>query len=178
MAYVRQRTTKAGTVSTTLVESYRDPQGRPRQQVLANLHGEPDTLRALAKLAAQREALRKEMETLAADKVHANQFYEVVTHKALHGHEYNADRRKEIDGLLRERERLLKRLATIERGLATIQKHGAIIKKHCTASADEIQDAIRAYKKELSEAETLVVGMELVLGQLKEAKIAFRRKSS
>ena len=48
MAYVRKRTTKAGSVSTTLVESYRDETGRPRQRVLANLHGEPDTLRALA----------------------------------------------------------------------------------------------------------------------------------
>jgi hypothetical protein len=50
MAYVRQRTTKTGAVSTALVESYRDAQGRPRQRLLANLHGEPDTLRALARL--------------------------------------------------------------------------------------------------------------------------------
>jgi hypothetical protein len=46
---VRKRTTKAGTVSTALVESYRDDQGRPRQRLIANLHGEPDPLRALAK---------------------------------------------------------------------------------------------------------------------------------
>ena len=54
MAYVRQRITKAGTVSTALVESYRDGQGEPRQRVLVNLHGEPDTLRALARLTVRR----------------------------------------------------------------------------------------------------------------------------
>src|SRR5262249_10915318 len=47
MAFVRKRITKAGSVSTTLVEAYRDDQGRPRQRVLANLHGESDTLCAL-----------------------------------------------------------------------------------------------------------------------------------
>ena len=47
MAYFRQRITKAGTVSTALVESYRDGQGEPRQRVLVNLHGEPE--RALAR---------------------------------------------------------------------------------------------------------------------------------
>jgi hypothetical protein len=56
MAYIRRRTTKAGSVSTALVESYRDEKGRPRQRLLANLHGEPDTTRALAKLIVQNES--------------------------------------------------------------------------------------------------------------------------
>ena len=55
MAFVRKRTTKAGSVSTTLVEAYRDKNDRPRQRILANLHGEPDTLGALAKLTLKRE---------------------------------------------------------------------------------------------------------------------------
>jgi hypothetical protein len=59
MPYVRTRTTKAGATSTTLVEAYRDEKGRPRQRVLANLHGEPDALSALVKLAYQREELQK-----------------------------------------------------------------------------------------------------------------------
>ena len=33
----------------------RDDNGRPRQRILANLHGEPGTLEALVKLAFQRE---------------------------------------------------------------------------------------------------------------------------
>jgi hypothetical protein len=75
MPHVRQRITKAGSASTALVESYRDGEGRPRQRLLANLHGEPDTLRALAKLAAQRDFLRKEKEASATDVMHANHFY-------------------------------------------------------------------------------------------------------
>jgi len=43
--------TKAGMLSTTLIEAYRDENGLPRQRVLANLRGETNTLRALAKLA-------------------------------------------------------------------------------------------------------------------------------
>ena len=90
MAYVRQRTTKAGAISTTLVAAYRDGNSRPRQRILANLHGEPSTLAALAKLAAQRDLLRKERETLAEEAVAANKFYEVVTQHTLLGHRYSA----------------------------------------------------------------------------------------
>ena len=179
MAYVRQRTTKAGVQSTALVESYRDGKGRPRQRLLANLHGEPDTLRALAKLAAQRDFLRKEMEASTTDVMHANQFYEIVTQKTLHGHKYSAPERKEIDGLMRDRDRLLKRLAKVERDLATIANDGAIIKKHCTAAPDEIQAAIKAYKKELRDAECMVLGLEINLKgmMLKDAKAKLRRLS-
>jgi hypothetical protein len=60
MAYVRKRTTKAGSPSTTLVEAYWDRCGRPRQRVLTNLHGEPDMLRALAKLAIMHEGLSEQ----------------------------------------------------------------------------------------------------------------------
>jgi hypothetical protein len=176
MPHVRQRITKAGSASTALVESYRDGEGRPRQRLLANLHGEPDTLRALAKLAAQRDFLRKEKEASATDVMHANQFYEIVTQKTLHGHRYSAPERKEIDGLMRQRDRLLKRLAKIEGDLATIAKDGAIIKKHCTAAPDEIQAAIKAYKLELRDAECLVLGLEMSL-MLKDAKAKLRRLS-
>jgi chromosome segregation ATPase len=175
MTYVRRRTTRAGTVSTALVESYRDPQGRPRQRLLANLHGEPDTLRALAKLAAQRDALRKERESLAAEAVHANKFYEIVTQNTLYGHQYSDDEREEIDRLMRQRERLLNRLSQIERQLATIQRDGAVIKKHCTATPGEIQAAIKAHQQERHDADCLVLGLEWGLKQqLKEAKATLR----
>jgi len=75
MAYVRKRTTKAGSVSTMLVEAYRDKNGHPRQRILANMHGEPDTLRALAKLAAMREALRQERDWLAQQAADASDWY-------------------------------------------------------------------------------------------------------
>jgi hypothetical protein len=35
MAYIKTRTTKAGSISTALVEAYRDEKGRPRQRLLA-----------------------------------------------------------------------------------------------------------------------------------------------
>jgi hypothetical protein len=75
MAYVRQRTTKAGALSTALVEAYRDEQGRPRQGVLANMQGEPDTLRALARLIVQRAALRKHRAEEWAE-VHSGEYEE------------------------------------------------------------------------------------------------------
>jgi hypothetical protein len=176
MAYVKTRSSRSGTVSTALVEAYRDEKGRPRQRILANLYGEPDALSALAKLAARRDALRKEQEALAADAPHANQFYEVVTLKTLQGHQYDGTERKEIDGALKARERLLKRMATIEAHLAAIQKDGVVIKRHCSATPDEVQAAIRAYKEKSKEAEALVLGMECAIGLgIKEAKAKLRR---
>jgi hypothetical protein len=77
---------------------------------------------------------------------------------------------------MRQRDRLLKRLAKIEGDLATIAKDGAIIKKHCTAAPDEIQAAIKAYKLELRDAECLVLGLEMSL-MLKDAKAKLRRLS-
>jgi hypothetical protein len=180
MAYVRRRTTKAGSVSTALVEAYRDENGRPRQRMLANLHGQPDTLKALAMLAAQRDALRKEREPLVAEAVRANQFYEAITRNALQGHQYAPAERVEIDAMMAQRGRLLRRLAKVDGALATLEREGAAIKKHCAATPDEIQAAIQAYKTELRAAEGLVLGMQLAslrAGGLKEARAALRRLS-
>jgi hypothetical protein len=174
MAYVRRRITKAGSVSTALVEAYRDGDGRPRQRLLASLHGEPTPLEALAKLTAQRAALREERETLTVQAVDANRFYEVITQQSLHQHQYSADERKEIDALLRKRERLLARIAKIDAALPMIERDGGIIKKYCTATPGEIQAAIKSYKKKLSEAEALVFGMEF---GLQNAKAKLRRMS-
>jgi hypothetical protein len=178
MAYVRRRSTKSGGVSTALVESYRNDQGRPRQRLLANLCGEPDPLKALAKLAAQREALRKEKKQLAEAVAFAQQFHEAITQNVLGGRQYTAAERRNVDKMLKRREYLLKRLAKVADVLEVIEKNGAIIKKHCTATPDEIQAAIRAYKQEFKDAEALVLGMEFsVLTQMKEAKAKLRRLS-
>jgi chromosome segregation ATPase len=176
MAFIRTRTAKGGTISTTLVEAYRDEQGRPRQRVLANLHGETDLLKALAKLAAQRADLRKEREKFLADYPHMEQFYATVTQNTLHGRKYSAEERKDIDRLMRQRKRLLKRFTTIENALATIEKEGGVIKKQCTARADEIQAAIQAHKKEVKDAEAHVLGMLLMEShRSQKAKRALRR---
>jgi hypothetical protein len=175
MAYVKSRS-NAGSISTALVEAYRDEKGRPRQRVLANLHGEPDTLSALAKLAARRDDLRKEQDTLAADKEHAEKFYEVITFNTLQGGQHTAEDRKKIELGLRQRKRLLARMAKIETDLATIQKDGVAIKKHCSATPEQIQEAIKAFKQKQHDAECLVLGMDFALQmRLKEAKARLRR---
>jgi len=167
MAYVRKRTTKAGSVSTMLVEAYRDKNGHPRQRILANMHGEPDTLRALAKLAAMREALRQERDWLAQQAADASDWY-AKNVEALSD---------EGAGLVRgKRKEYLQSLDAVEAKLSAIEREGATIKKHCTATPEELQAAIREYKKRHHDAECLVLGMEFInCGHLKEAKAKLRR---
>ena len=175
MVFVRKRTTKAGNICASLVESYRDTAGRPRQRVLANLYGAATLPDALAKLAAQRELLQKEKAWLKPELEAADTFYRTVTTAALEGRRYPAERRKEIYRLLTtKRERLIARGRKADADLARIQKDGAVIQKHCTASPDEVQAAIRRYKKELAEAEAMMVGAEHVW---KMAKSELRRLS-
>ncbi len=100
MPFVRRRTTKAGSVSTTLVEAYRDENGRPRQRILANLHGADTLLEALAKLSAQRERLRKEKAELEPELESAARFYETFTTAVLSGRKYSAAERKEVNRLM------------------------------------------------------------------------------
>jgi hypothetical protein len=80
---------------------------------------------------------------------------------------------------MKQRDRLLARIAKVEADLATIQKDGLVIKKYCSATPEQIQDAITAYKKKRDDAEALVLGMEYGLQiQLKEAKAQLRRLQS
>ena len=124
MAYVRTRATKAGSVSTTLVESYRDEMGRPRQRTLANLHGEPDTLRALAKLVSLHDVLLEQREEEHAEPSSRGAGFVLVTDRALTEHNH--------------------RIAQIDRQLATIEQEIAVINQHCTASDDEFQQAVQS----------------------------------
>ena len=165
MAYVRQRTSKAGTPSTALVEAYRDAQGRPRQRLLANLHGETTLLKALAKLTVLRDVLREEMESLLAEVEQVN--------------DDEAATVAERDKVDRLRRRLWKRFVRIEKLLATIGKDRAAIEQHCTATPDEIQDAIRAHKQEFMDAfhKAVVLGYALAQ-QRRAAKAALRRLST
>ncbi len=163
MAFVRKRTTKAGSVSTALVEAYRDDAGRPRQWVLANLHGADTTLEALARLAAQRQELRKEKAELDPEVKAAEQFYEQIMSSTVLGHKYSAAERKDIDRLLRARKKLLKRSEKVDALLAQIQREGAIIKKHCDASLAQVQAAIKAFQKKLERAQAGVAAYEFHL---------------
>jgi len=110
MAYARKRTTKAGSVSTALVEAYRDNSGRPRQRVLANLHGEPDTLRALAKLAVNHDLLLEQRSGEHAEPSSRGAGFVLVTERALTEHN--------------------RRMAQIDRQLAAIERELAVINRH------------------------------------------------
>jgi hypothetical protein len=93
--------------------------------------------------------------------VQANEFCAVFTRNVLAGHQYSAAERKEIDTLLRQRERVLARITKIEATLVAIQKDGATIKKHCNTSPAELQAAIREYQKKLHDAEVWSSGWNL-----------------
>ena len=153
MAYVRTRTTKTGSVSTTLVESYRDEMGRPRQRVLANLHGEPDTLRALAKLVTLHDQLLKQRGEEHADPDKQGAGFVLVTDRALT--EYN------------------QRMVQIDRKLAAIERDMAVINEHCVANDDELLEAMQRHREEFREL--IARAFELSLAS-KQANATLRRK--
>jgi hypothetical protein len=154
MAYVRRRITKAGTVSTALVEAYRDQHGRPRQRILANLHGEPDPLSALAKLAATHNSLSSLREEDRAEPSNEGAGFVLVTERALtkYGH----------------------RIVQINRQLDVVERDMAALIEHCRPSDDEFQEAVQRYSREYREAfeRTLVTAIAH-----KQAEAALRRKA-
>jgi hypothetical protein len=78
MAFIGKRTTRRGVVSTALVEScWQD--GKLRHRLIANLHGAENLVAALGRLAAEREAVRKERAELELSIPHAEEFYQVIT---------------------------------------------------------------------------------------------------
>jgi hypothetical protein len=153
MAYVRTRTTRTGAVSATLVEAYRNENGLPRQRTLANLHGEPDTLRALAKLAALHDILLSEEQNEGAEPAKEGAGFVMITDRALTKHS--------------------RRIAQINRQLAAIEREMAVISEHCTASDDALQEAVQRYKEDCCRAFEQVMGLGLAR---KQADAALRRK--
>jgi hypothetical protein len=139
--------------------------------VLANLYGEPDTLKALAKLAAQRETLRKERDGLAETAPQARYWRDCMTQRIADGNELGVE--DERGRLLANR--LLKRLGQVEKALADIAKNGAVIKKHCKATSDEIQAAIRDYKAQLKDAEAEALAAQLAMVFRSDGKAKLRR---
>ncbi|HBF60395.1 MAG TPA: hypothetical protein DDW48_02795 [Methyloceanibacter sp.] len=159
MAFIKRRITKAGTTSTALVESYRG-EGGPRQRVIANMHGMESLAVALGRLAALRHRLRVERAELERDLAPAEEFYRVMTSNTLGGRVWTAEERKEIDRLMRDRKRLLKRVAEIDKQLAQIQKEGAAIKKYCAATNEEIRAEADSYAKRLDEDKAFELGLK------------------
>jgi chromosome segregation ATPase len=153
MAFVRKRETEVGSISTALVEAYRDAEGKPRQRTLANLHGAESTLEALARLAAQRDILREEKAALDPELKDAQEFYEQIMSAAAVGRKHSKVERRDIDRLLRARKKMMRRSEKIAAVLAQIEREGAVVKKHCAASPDEIQAEIQAFQERLNLAE-------------------------
>ena len=101
------------------MESYRDEQGRPCQRLIANLHGEPTPLKALAKLAALRHVLLEQREEEHAEPSNRGAGFVLVTERALT--KYN------------------RRMAQIDRQLATIEREISMLAKHCTPATMNCQ---------------------------------------
>jgi hypothetical protein len=115
---------------------------RPRQRLIANLHGEPDPLRALAKITMMWDGLQAELEELVEMPPGNNQSSE-------------------------QRADWLRRFEKIERNLAALGKDGAAVEKHCTATEDELQAAIDIHLKEGGDVLFAAWGTELALKQRK-----------
>jgi hypothetical protein len=148
MPHVRRRDTKAGSVSTALVESYRDELGRPRQRLIANLHGQPDTLSALAKL----EVMRKHKDENRAEYAeYARTFPDDDGINAIVLSDYDDD-------------------------LAAMETEMSIIKKHCSASPDEIQVAIKAHEIALDDAVAIAQGCLMYKFRQEDALKAYKAK--
>ena len=128
--FVRKRTSKAGSISTALVEAYRDHNGRPRHRILANLHGEPDALSAIAKLTVLRTALRGE-QALMLEEV---------------------EEFSDIDNKRQRARRLLPRFEQIEATIPRIEREEAAIRKYCSATDEEIEAACEAFQKRIRNA--------------------------
>jgi hypothetical protein len=141
MAYVRQRTTKAGSLSTALVEAYRDAQGRPRQRLLVNMHGEPDVVRALVKAVHRQNTLEK---FIAEERAEIKTWEKDDDYDAEWVARYLGRLGAELDGIKREIE---------------------VLSKHCTASKDEIRAATRAYASALNTAIEATAGAAFYAGQ-------------
>ena len=148
MAFVRKRISPSGNLSTTLVESHRDSNGKPRQRGLANLYGCETTLEALAKLSAQRRRLRRERTEIKTLLVKTAEWPELALRMATDRTEARriglaAEDYRDMNRVMTTRKKAQARLVRIDALLGRIQKDGAVIRKHVEATEKEIQQAIR-----------------------------------
>jgi chromosome segregation ATPase len=161
MPFIRKRITKAGSVSTALVESSRNAKGKPCQRLIANLHGAETLEAALGKLVAERWALREELTVLSPEVPTVKEFRDKMALAALNHHPWTEQQRKEINQLLRQARQLMDRVEAINKDLARIQREGLAIKRHCSATKDAIQAEAAKHKKHLTDLKHLEIGLEI-----------------
>jgi hypothetical protein len=156
MAYVRIRTTKSGSVSTALVEAYRDEKGRPRQRLIANLHGETTVVAALAKLSVYAEGLRIERTALIEELPAA----------------LDASGRP---GALMVQSKPGRELNAVTAKLAATEREMAVLVRHCQASDEEINAAAELHRKVLSDTARAALGAHYYAAQYDAAMRRLRR---
>jgi hypothetical protein len=128
MAYVRRRVTSSGSFSTALVEAYRDDRGRPRQRLLANMHGEPDVMRALVKAQWRLTALEELIEE----------------HRGMAASDPYAKAHPQ---------RVARYFAELDAKRDVIKREVEVLSAHCTAGDDEMRAAVKERGQAVRDAE-------------------------
>lgn len=168
MAFVRRRTTPSGTLVTTLMESFRDQQGRPRQRTLANLHGAESADEAVARLAAVMARLE---ELCRAVEAEAEAVARATTPLA-GGREARLPWEARIErGALESRGRWLKaRGAQLRSSLAALDADRTKLEAHRTWDDAKLQRAIKREGRALDAAAKAAVGERLAAQSLERRR--------
>ena len=168
MAFVRRRTTSGGTLVTTLMESFRDEQGRPRQRTLANLHGADSPDEALARLAAVMARLEELCHSVEAEARAVAQ----ASAPLAAGREAQLPWKARIErGALESRGRWLKaRGAQLRAALAALDADRAKLQAHRTWDDARLQRAIKREGRALDDAAKAAVGERLAAKSLERRK--------
>jgi hypothetical protein len=165
MAFIRKRTTENGVASTALVEAYRDG-GKPKHRTIANLHGCSTLAEALGRLAAMRDALRKERAELAPHIEWAQEW--MAGEDELIEVELGRERRKEAERHIRHAKQLLKRVAAIDAKLEAVQRDGVAISKHCKSTKDEIRAEAAKHTKKMRDKQVFELGLKMMVADQRD----------
>lgn len=168
MAFVRRRRTRGGTLVTTLMESFRDPQGRPRQRTLANLHGADSADEALARVAAVMARLEELCRAVEAEAKAVAR----ATAPLVGGREARLpwEVRIERDALESRHRWLEARGAQLRASLAALAADRAKLEPHRTWDDAKLQRAIKREGRALDAAARAAVGERLAAKSLERRK--------
>ncbi|MDJ0942164.1 MAG: hypothetical protein QNJ30_01775 [Kiloniellales bacterium] len=164
MAFVRRRTTAGGTLVTTLMESFRDDRGRPRQRTLANLHGAESADQALARVVAVTARLEELCRVIEADA-------KSVARAAASldgGRDGELAWEARIErGALQSRKRWLRsRARQLRAALAALEGERRVLEAYRTWDDAELRRAIEREGKALDAAAKAAVGERLAAKSL------------
>ena len=169
MAFVRRRTTAAGTLVTTLMESYRDPEGRPRQRTLANLHGAESADQAYARLSAVAQRLEAQLAPVAKE---AEGLPRKLDAKAKHAAgALSATEQIETAALYNRSRWLLSRRRQLEQALAAVERDREVLQPHCSWDAGQLRRAVEEEGRALEAATRSAVGERLAAQQAQRRKV-------